>query len=166
MPDIGEIGEPICRVLELSLGLARLYPPLGSPSFYVGSSVGAEGLVLRYEESAILTQCHHLAEASRYVVDEGLVGDHLVAELNLHHNLRKLIVYTLLIGGVACSSFRLHIGSCAYILGSSSGQSADEDETQCDDAPYDELILGDSFVVHNINSKIHCILPVLFFLQA
>jgi hypothetical protein len=36
--------------------------------------------------------------------------------LNLHHNLCKLIVYTLLIVGVACSSFRLRIGSCAYIL--------------------------------------------------
>jgi xanthine/uracil permease len=41
--------------------------------------------------------------------------------LNLHHNLRRLIVYTLLACGVACSTFRLHIGNCAYILGSSSG---------------------------------------------
>ena len=121
LPNVGKICKPVGRVLELALGLARLYPALCSPSLYVGSSVGAEGLVLRDEESAILTQCHHLAEASRYVVDEGLVGDHLVAELNLHHNLRKLIVCTLLIGGVACNSFRLRIGSCACILGSSSG---------------------------------------------
>lgn len=117
LPYVGKVSQSVGRVLKFSLRLARLYPSLRSPSLYVGSSVGAEGFVLRYEESAILTQCHHLAEASRYVVDEGLVGDHLVAELNLHHNLRKLIVYTLLIVGVVCSSFRLRTDSYACILG-------------------------------------------------
>lgn len=82
---VSQFDEPCGLIFHLAGPLAWLYLPLPSPSEDVALPEQLESLALgdvfRHRGLAL----HQGGEPCGHVVDEGLVGHHLVCELYLHH---------------------------------------------------------------------------------